>query len=118
MPVQRLGVEETAFAVATAEGGRRAPSILGVAAASTSTVVSLGRLRRAAGAHLACCVRSRQMHRERLPVGGARLLQGAAHARLPMCRALGQPVARPRSSRGRRIAGRGNEADRVTDICS
>ena len=51
MPVQGLGVEETALAVAAAEGGRGRPGVLGVAAASTSTVVPLGRLRRAAGAH-------------------------------------------------------------------
>ena len=53
MPVQGLGVEETALPIAAAKrrGGR--PGVLGVSTASTSTVVPLGRLRRAAGAHLA-----------------------------------------------------------------
>ena len=51
MLVQGLGVEEAALAVAAPEGGRRAARVLGVAAASTSTVVSLGRLGGAAGAH-------------------------------------------------------------------
>ena len=52
MPVQGLGVEETALAVAAAERRCGRTGVLGVAAASTSTVVPLGRLRRAAGAHL------------------------------------------------------------------
>ena len=52
MPVQGLGVEETALAVAAPERRGRAARVLGVATASTSTVVPLGRLRRAAGAHL------------------------------------------------------------------
>ena len=65
MPVQGLGVQQAALAVAAPErrGGRA--RVLGVATASTSTVVPLGRLRRAAGAHLAR--RSRQMQGEAAP---------------------------------------------------
>ena len=74
MPVQGLGVEETALAVAASErrGGRT--RVLGVSTASTSTVVPLGRLGGAAGAHLAR--RSRQMQGE-AALGGA-LRQRAA----------------------------------------
>ena len=51
MPVQSLGVEETAFPIAAPERRCGRTGVLGVAAASTSTVVPLGRRRRAAGAH-------------------------------------------------------------------
>ena len=78
MPVQSLGVEETAFPIAAPEGGCGRTGVLGVATASAAAVVPLGRLGGAAGAHLA---RSRQMQGEAAP-GGAAAATGCP-ARLP-----------------------------------
>ena len=90
MPVQGLGVEETAFPIAAAEGGRRAARVLGVAAASTSTVVPLGRLRRAAGAHIA---RSRQMQGEAAPpVPGRRAAAATGCLDKAAARSAGLPL--------------------------
>ena len=76
MLVYDLRVEEAALAVASSKSGCGTSSILGVSAIAAFTVVPLGRLRRAAGAHLGRC-------RERLPLGAAPLPRRAALTKLP-----------------------------------
>ena len=126
MPVQRLGVEETAFPVAAPERRRRRARVLGVAAASTSTVGSLGRLGRAAGAHLLRVLLparvgagdAAQEMQERLPLpspGGARLPRRAALTKLPR----GQQAALlPRQGRIWLPERPSFVLQLVTDICS
>ena len=132
MLVQRLGVEETALAVASAEGGRGAPSILGVAAASTSTVVPLGRLRRAAGAHLLRVLlparvgagdAALEMQEAAPPVRGRRAAAATGCLDKAAARSAGLlSNSRPRSSHGRAEFGcrRGQvlSCSFATDICS
>ena len=95
MPVQGLGVEETALAVAAPERRCGRTGVLGVSTASTSAIVPLGRLGGAAGAHLAPFPRSRS--------GASRVGAGDAAWRA----GRGCPVLRAAPLPPRRAAPRG-----------
>ena len=104
MPVQGLGVEETALAVAAPERRGRAARVLGVAAASTSTVVLLGCLGGAAGAHLAT---SAAPPFPRSPSGASRAPPARVGVEMQRWRCRRGSPSRPRAPPPQRAARRG-----------